>query len=163
MQLIQTHSNRLAAQGFVPLRAGSIAGEAFTDLHINRALKKDRKDDCHHRQRTKVNSQATNCLWCRENLQGTASVSQFLPWDTLALLSSFPLEAHYSKQLSYFYANSCFTGDKTAVINSSHFLPLDEKKLNSIKNQNCNITVSFLRGGVKYIPLLAGAEHHLFL
>lgn len=39
----------------------------------------------------------------------------------------FPLKEHYCKQLSYFYANSCFTGDKTVMINSSHFLTLDEK------------------------------------
>lgn len=104
-----------------------MAGEAFTDLCVNLVLKKTGEIiviTAIARKLTTVRSPTTCDAGKMIGNSIRVSISSL---EQTCFSQQFPLTEHYCKQLSYFYANSCSTGDKTVMINSSHFLTLDEK------------------------------------
>lgn len=104
-----------------------MAGEAFTDLCINLVLKKTGEIIVIIVSSQKSTTVRSPAIYDAGKITGNSIHLSFSSLGQTRSSQQFPLEEHYYKQLSYFYANSCFTGDKTVMINSSHFLTLDEK------------------------------------
>lgn len=104
-----------------------MAGEAFTDLCVNLVLKKTGEIIVIIVSTQKLTTVRSPTICDAGEIVGNNIRVSISSLGQTCSSQQFPLEEHYYKQLSYFYANSCFTGDKTVMINSSHFLTLDEK------------------------------------
>lgn len=131
LEISATHTNTQQLTGsttiFFSPRAGSMAGEGFTDLCINLVFKKTGEITVIIVNTQKLTTVRSPTICDAGKITGNSICVSISSLRWTCSTQQFPLEEHYYKQLSYFYVNSCFTGDKTVMINSSHFLTLDEK------------------------------------